>query len=150
MRAGGVWVRAPFGYSAGRFARLLGYAVWDEGPSGWAWLGIGLLVGSGLYMLHSERGRLRAAAVAGLAYKSQPWFDSLLGGREVVVVMERDGDHPTKGDTYRLLATAKTSTMEKELREVGGAGFEALGMTVSKTLLGGKELVTITRRRGTR
>lgn len=93
---------------------------------------------------------MQEAADAGYDYKGQTVFESLMGGKEVVVVMERDSDHPTKGDTYNLLATTKTSTTEKELQEVGREGFVVLGMTVSKTLMGGKELVTITRRRGTR
>jgi drug/metabolite transporter (DMT)-like permease len=63
MRAGEVSLTAPFRYTAVLFAMLLGYAIWDEVPSGWAWLGVALLVGSGLYMLHSERGRTRAAAL---------------------------------------------------------------------------------------
>ena len=63
MRAGEVSLTAPFRYTAVLFAMLLGYAIWNEVPSGWAWLGIALLVGSGLYMLHSERGRIRAAAL---------------------------------------------------------------------------------------
>ena len=63
MRAGEVSLTAPFRYSAVLFAMLLGYAVWDDVPNGWAWLGIALLVGSGLHMLHSERGRLRTAAL---------------------------------------------------------------------------------------
>lgn len=91
---------------------------------------------------------IQEAADAGFDYVGQTVFETLLGGREVVVVMMRDSEHPTKGDSYKLLATTKTSTMEKELREAGAAGYVALGMTVSKTLVGGKELVTITRRRG--
>lgn len=63
MRTGEVSLTAPFRYTAVIFAMLLGYAVWSEVPSGWAWLGIALLVGSGLYMLHNERGRTRAAAL---------------------------------------------------------------------------------------
>ncbi|MDM0075113.1 DMT family transporter [Variovorax sp. J2P1-59] len=63
MRAGEVSLTAPFRYVAVLFAMLLGYAVWNEVPTGWAWLGIALLVGSGLYMLHSERGRTRAIAL---------------------------------------------------------------------------------------
>lgn len=63
MRSGDVSLTAPFRYSAVLVAVLLGYVVWDEGPDGWAWLGIALLVGSGLYMLHSERSRTRAAAL---------------------------------------------------------------------------------------
>lgn len=63
MRSGEVSLTAPFRYTAVLFATLLGYAIWNEVPGGWAWLGIALLVGSGLYMLHSERGRGRAAAL---------------------------------------------------------------------------------------
>ena len=47
---------------------------------------------------------------------------------------------------YRVLATTKTATLEKELREAGAAGYEGRGITVSKTAMGGKELVAITRR----
>jgi hypothetical protein len=46
----------------------------------------------------------------------------------------------------RVLATSKTSTLEKELLEAGEAGYAVVGMTVAKTAIGGKELVAITRR----
>jgi hypothetical protein len=36
--------------------------------------------------------------------------------------------------------------MEKELKEAGDAGYVVVGMTVAKTLVGGKELVAITRK----
>ncbi len=36
--------------------------------------------------------------------------------------------------------------MTKELGEVGQAGFEFVGLTVSKTAMGGSEVVLITRR----
>jgi hypothetical protein len=45
-----------------------------------------------------------------------------------------------------LIATSKTSTLEKELRTAGEGGYEVVGMTVGKTALGGSELVAITRR----
>ena len=63
MRSGEVSLTAPFRYSSVLVAALLGFLVWNEVPSAWAWAGIALLVGSGLYMLHSERGRVRAAAL---------------------------------------------------------------------------------------
>jgi len=68
MRAGDVSLTAPFRYCAVLVAVTLGYLVWGEVPNGWAWLGIALLVGSGLYMLHGERGRARRAA----ALEAQP------------------------------------------------------------------------------
>jgi len=63
MRSGEVSLTAPFRYTAVLIAVLLGHAVWDQVPNGWAWLGIALLVGSGLYMLHSERSRPQVAAL---------------------------------------------------------------------------------------
>lgn len=63
MRTGEVSLTAPFRYSALLVAVALGFLVWKEVPNAWAWLGIALLVGSGLYMLRSERGRTRAAAL---------------------------------------------------------------------------------------
>ena len=38
--------------------------------------------------------------------------------------------------------------MEKELKGIGDQGFEVLGMTVGQTAMGGKEMVTITRKKG--
>jgi len=75
-------------------------------------------------------------------------FSSPLGGREVDVILERDREASTKDRwEYRLLATSKTSTMEKELAEIGAQGFEFVGLTVATTAMGGSELVTITRRK---
>ena len=37
--------------------------------------------------------------------------------------------------------------MEKELNEAAAGAYEIVGMTVAKTLVGGKELVTIARRK---
>ena len=49
--------------------------------------------------------------------------------------------------SYKVLATSKTSTMQKELQEAGDAGYAIVGMTVGQTAMGGNELVSITRRR---
>jgi len=75
-------------------------------------------------------------------------FESAFGGKEVVVILEKDKEGPSGGYLYKLLATTKTSTMEKELKTIGDQGYEALGMTVGQTAMGGKELVTITRKKG--
>ena len=37
--------------------------------------------------------------------------------------------------------------MEKELKEAADAAFDVTGLTVAQTLIGGKELVTIMRRK---
>jgi len=62
MRQGEVSLTAPFRYAALLFAVLLGWLVWGDVPNAWAWCGIALLVGSGLYVVHSERGRSAAKA----------------------------------------------------------------------------------------
>ena len=89
---------------------------------------------------------LQEASDGGYEYRGQTVFKSTFGGQEVVCILERDKDAPAHSYEYKLLATTKTSTLERELREAGTAGYEVVGMTVSKTALGGKELVAITRR----
>jgi len=90
---------------------------------------------------------LQQAAEAGFDYRGQTVFQSTFGGREVVCILERDTEQRgSPGVSFKLLATTKTSTMEKELMEAGAEGYEAVGMTVAKTALGGDELVTILRR----
>jgi hypothetical protein len=91
---------------------------------------------------------LQQAADAGFEYRGQTVFDTLMGGKEVVCILERDRENSAANPyQYRLLATSKTSTMQKELQEAGDQGYEVIGMTVAKTALGGSELVTITRRK---
>jgi hypothetical protein len=89
---------------------------------------------------------LREAADAGYEYRGQTVFNTLLGGREVVVILERNND-ALEHSEYRLLATNRTSTLEKELLEAGAAGYVVVGLTVAETAVGGKELVAIVKRR---
>jgi hypothetical protein len=91
---------------------------------------------------------LQEAGDAGFEYKGQTVFKSGFGGKEVVTILERakDAGTPMRYE-YRLLATSKTSTMQKELSEAGDHGFEFVGMTVAKTLVGGDEVVSILRRK---
>jgi hypothetical protein len=89
---------------------------------------------------------LQEASDAGFEYRDQTVFKSAFGGQEVVCILERDKEGAARRYDYKLLATNRTSTLEKELREVGAAGYEVMGMTVAKTAMGGKELVAITRK----
>ncbi len=82
----------------------------------------------------------------GFEYLGQTVFESSFGGREVSVILERLSDRPAKHFQYKLLATSKTSTMQKELRQAGEEGFEFLGMTVGKTSFGGSEIVCFLRK----
>ena len=81
---------------------------------------------------------MQLAADDGFEYKGQTVFESLLGGREVVIIMELDKDRPATGWNYRLSATNRTSTLEKELAELGDLGYQIVGMTVGQTLTGGR------------
>jgi hypothetical protein len=91
---------------------------------------------------------LQEAGDAGFEYRGQSVFKSTFGGKEVVVILERDETNPqTQRFEYRLLATKKTGTMQKELQEVGEQGFEFVGITVADTLIGGRETVSIVRRK---
>jgi hypothetical protein len=89
---------------------------------------------------------MQQAGDAGFEYKGQTVFSSTFGGREVVVILERDPDAKIGQWEYKLLATSKTSTMQKELLEAGAAGFSFVGVTVGGTAFGGKEVVSILRR----
>ncbi|MEK6300422.1 MAG: hypothetical protein AABO41_06840 [Acidobacteriota bacterium] len=89
---------------------------------------------------------MQEAGDAGFEYQGQTIFSSTFGGREVVVILERDREAEKLAWEYRLLATSKTATMQKELSEAGEAGFSFVGVTVASTSLGGKEVVSILRR----
>jgi hypothetical protein len=89
---------------------------------------------------------LQDAGDAGYEYRGQTVFETLFGGKEVVVILERDKDAPRAEWEYKLLATSKTSTMQKELTRAGEEGHAFVGMTVAETAMGGNELVVITRR----
>jgi len=88
---------------------------------------------------------LSEAGAAGFIYSGQTIYNSEFGGREVVVILERSAAAETAYE-YKLLATARTSTMQKELNEAGRAGFVFCGMTVAETSFGGREVVSILRR----
>ena len=88
---------------------------------------------------------LSGAGAAGFLYAGQTIYDSAFGGREVIIILERSESEKTAYE-YRLLATNKTSTMQKEMSEAGRAGFVFCGMTVAETSFGGREVVSIMRR----
>ncbi|HEX8662579.1 MAG TPA: DMT family transporter [Beijerinckiaceae bacterium] len=67
FRGTDVSVVGPFRYSVILWAILSGFVVWGELPDATAFIGIALIVGSGIYMIHREQVRqrqaLRAAAL---------------------------------------------------------------------------------------
>ena len=90
---------------------------------------------------------LQEAGDDGFSYRGQTIFSSTFGGDEAVVILERNKDlvNPPLFE-YRVLATKKTSTMQKELRKAGAVGFQYVGVTVASTVFGGDEIVAILRR----
>lgn len=90
---------------------------------------------------------LQEASDAGFEFRDQTVFKSAFGGKEVAVILERDREaEPGPKFEYRLLATKKTSTMQKEIKEAADQGYQVVGMAVGETFVGGAELVTIMRR----
>lgn len=86
---------------------------------------------------------MQEAGDEGFEYKGQTVFESTFGGKEVSAIMERDTAVKAKRFSYRLLATSRTSTMQKELREAGEAGFRLLGVSVGKSAFAGSEVICI-------
>jgi hypothetical protein len=89
---------------------------------------------------------LQQAADLGFCYRGQTIFESTFGGKEVVIIMEREVDAPLARFEYKLLAANRTSTMQKEIQALGDVGFEVVGITLAETAFGGKEIVTILKR----
>jgi len=90
---------------------------------------------------------LQEAADTGWEAVGQTVFTSVFGGDETVGILERTTETPSKIKyAYKLVATSKTSTLQKEVQEAAALGYQAVGMTVGKTAFGGSELVVIMRK----
>jgi hypothetical protein len=88
---------------------------------------------------------LNEAAEAGFRYADVMGGETSFGGSEVVAIARRAAGEKARYE-YRLLATNKTSTMQKEIQAASDAGFEYVGQTVFKSAFGGKEVVCILER----
>lgn len=89
---------------------------------------------------------LQRLADEGYEYVDQTVFQTAFGGREVVIIMEADPSRKELRSVYRLLATTKTSTMQKELQQAGSEGYVLMGLTIGKTEIGGDEIVAVLRK----
>lgn len=88
---------------------------------------------------------LQEAGDAGYEHRGQSVFKKTFG-TEVVVILEREINVKPKLWDYKLLATTKTSTMQKEVMEAAEAGYQFVGFSSGSTFFGGNEVVTIMRR----
>ena len=50
-------ILTPFDYGQLVGATLLGYLIWGDFPDGWTWLGIAIIICSGVYIAHREARR---------------------------------------------------------------------------------------------
>lgn len=89
---------------------------------------------------------LNEAAEAGFRFQAVMGGESAFGGKEVVVIMSRTERKAAARFGYRLLATSKTSTMQKELQEAADAGYAYKGQTIFQSAFGGDEVVVILER----
>ena len=89
---------------------------------------------------------MQEAAKQGYMFAGVMGGETSFGGNEVVVVMKRSMTHGNSRYDYRLLATTRTSTMQREMQEAGDAGYVYKGQTVFDTTFGGDEAVVILER----
>jgi hypothetical protein len=89
---------------------------------------------------------LQMAGDEGYAYKAQTAFSGSFSGSEAVTLLEREQSpaRPVRYE-YLLLATNKTSTMQKELSDAAARGYAFVGVSVAD-LTAGSEVVCILRR----
>ena len=89
---------------------------------------------------------IQQLADGGYSYLDHTVFESATGGKEVVVIMELDSQkNQEPRSSYRLLATTRTSTMQKELQDAGAQGYALLGFSAGKTAVG-YEVIAILRK----
>ena len=83
---------------------------------------------------------LNNAGAGGYRFVAAQGGETAFGGREAVVVMQRD----PAGERYQyiLLATSSTTTMGEELNNAGPE-YELVGFTVFSSVFGGKEAAAI-------
>jgi len=86
---------------------------------------------------------MQQLADGGYSYLDHTVFEAAAGGKEVVVIMELDSQNSQAPSSYRLLATTRASTMQKELQDAGAQGYALLGFTAGKTAFGNEVLAIL-------
>ena len=91
---------------------------------------------------------LNKSADQGFRFAAVMGGETTFGGSEVVVIMQKEKGREVARFQYKLLATSRTATMQKEIQEVSDQGFRYKGQTVFETAFGGKKTVVIMARDG--
>jgi hypothetical protein len=89
---------------------------------------------------------LNEASEAGFRIASIMGGETAFGGDEALVIMSRPEGSSDGRYQYKLLATTRTSTMQKELQEAGDAGYVYVGQTVFRSFFGGDEVTVVLER----
>ena len=90
---------------------------------------------------------LKQAGDEGFEFQGSTVFQSAFGGREVSAILEKSSDSKMGRIDYKLLATSRTSTMQKELSDAGDQGYELCGVLVGKSAFGGAEVISILKKK---
>jgi hypothetical protein len=86
---------------------------------------------------------LNAAGAAGYRFSNAMGGETAVGGQEIVVAMAKSASDPGVRQ-YKLLATARTTTMQKKREDAANQGYALLGrLTIGKTAFGRDEVVAI-------
>ena len=88
---------------------------------------------------------MNEAGAAGYKFVAVMGGETAVGGKEVVVLMQTGGDVTGKF-RYKLLATNRTGTMQKEMSAAALDGYDYVGQTVFESVFGGEEVVSIVER----
>jgi hypothetical protein len=88
---------------------------------------------------------MQEAGAQGYRFVAVMGGETAIGGNEVVTLMEKIENDKTRYE-YQLLATSKTSTLQKELQQASDAGWQAVGQTVFVSVFGGEETAAILER----
>jgi hypothetical protein len=85
------------------------------------------------------------AAEAGYRFGAFMGGETAFGGNEVVAVMTRHAGDAGRY-AYKLLATSRTSTMQRELQDASDAGYEYRAQTIFEGGFAGQEVVLVLER----
>ena len=89
---------------------------------------------------------MNQASEAGFVFGSVMGGETGMGGKGSRRRNDEERRRPCGQEDYKLLATSKTGTMQKELQQAGDEGFDYCGQTVFQSAMGGREVSVILER----
>ena len=118
-------VQVDMSHSDGNVAEMVALVVRDARPGRFSYR---LMTLSDVTAMEEEHARaLGRSAAEGFRYRG---LVPSPRGSEAVVFLEHDADTGTALVDYLVLATNRTSTLERELQEAGDRGYEVIALTM--------------------